>query len=154
MIRPSALYVFRYFPSTRVSIRIILARAPLLITTSLRTVNVAISLSPLSIEALSIPLSSITIVPVSISSRRGYISSSVTSVRNPRLPRFTPSIGVPFPPINLATLSRVPSPPNTIINSDCDAISCFVYGVCTAINDAVSWSINGSVSCSLSHLTS
>ena len=44
-------------------------------------------------------------------------SSGWISARNPSLPRFTPTTGSWFPPINLAERRIEPSPPNTIAKS-------------------------------------
>ena len=55
--------------------------------------------------------------PFRIDVRLFCILSGAISVRNPRLPKFIPNIGIPFIPYFLAVFMIVPSPPIEISKS-------------------------------------
>ncbi len=101
-------------------------RAPLLITTSLTAISVVGADTGRVIVARSISRSSTCVLPASAASSAGYSSGSVTSVRNPRLPKFTPRIGTftPARPMQSAMLSSVPSPPSTSTRPTSDTSAC------------------------------
>src|SRR5919197_4353684 len=65
-------------------------------------------------------------------SSAGYSSGSVTSVRNPRLPKLTPRIGTfdPVAPMQSAIESSVPSPPSTTTRSTVLAIVALSAAAC------------------------
>src|SRR5579863_3522796 len=88
-------------------------------------------------------------------SSTGYSSPSVTLVRNPRPPRFTPRIGTLCPPSALAADSRVPSPPSTTRRSTLSASdSRGVPSIPASMQSRVSLSTSVLILCSRSHASS
>ena len=100
---------------------IILDKVPLAITTSFKALN-TLDFSPL-LHCNSI-LFCLLYKPFFIFFKELSSSPYSTLDRNPKLPIFTPKIGISlYPFISRATLSIVPSPPKTITRSISSSIS-------------------------------
>ena len=94
MMRPSALIRIIDSPSTETDSSMMRESAPCVTTTSFSTMRSARRRPPASTVTCSIIRSSVCAVPLTALSSDVKISGSVTSVRNPRLPKLTPRIGM------------------------------------------------------------
>ncbi len=118
-INPSALTRVTKPPLTETESSIIRERAPFVNTTSFNTTRESTRASLRYASASSMARSSNAAEPLRVLSSDGSSSSIRISVRNPRLPKLTPRIGMSRSAlaIRAAIARRVPSPPSTTIRS-------------------------------------